>query len=156
MSSDHELKELKSKKSDLIESFNKISINMITHLGNNFKDSLFCKNRVMLKNFFKFKPNDVIAYFVYYVYSYDDFRKKIKDGDDKFFMEQTYDDAKIKGYEVRIFEFKDIWMRMDDNSKRIVKESMKMLIDHAELYLDIVSKISKIKKEEETILPSIF
>jgi hypothetical protein len=83
MSSDHELKELKSKKSDLIESFNKISINMITHLGNNFKDSLFCKNRVMLKNFFKFKPNDVIAYFVYYVYSYDDFRKKIKDGDMK-------------------------------------------------------------------------
>jgi hypothetical protein len=88
--------------------------------------------------------------------SYDDFRKKIKDGDDKFFMEQTYDDAKNKGYEIRIFEFKDIWIRMDDNSKRIVKESMKMMIDHAELYLDIVSKISKIKKEEESILPSIF
>jgi hypothetical protein len=47
-------------------------------------------------------------------------------------------------------------MRMDDNSKRIVKESMKMLIDHAELYLDIVSNISKIKKEEESILPNIF
>jgi len=156
MSSDHELKDLKSKKSDLIESFNKIAINMIIHLGNNFKDSLFCKNRIMLKNFFKFKPNDVIAYFVYYIYSYDDFRKKIRDGDDKFFMEQTYDDAKNKGYEVRIFEFKDIWIRMDDNSKRIVKESMKMMMDHAELYLDIVSKISKIKKEEESILPSIF
>lgn len=154
--SDHELKDLKSKKNDLIESFNKIAINMIKHLGTHFKDSIFNKNKTMINNFFKFKPNDIIAYFVYYVYSYDEYRKKIKDGDERFFMEQTYDDAKSKGYEVRIFEFKDIWIRMDDNSKRIVKESMKMMVDHAELYLDIVSKISKIKKDEESILPSLF
>ena len=161
MSLEHELKEikdLKSKKNDLIESFNNISINMITHLGKIFKDSIFYKNRVMLNNFFKFKPNDIIAYFVYYIYSDDNFRKKIKAGDDKFFMEQSYDQAKHQGYELRIFEFKDIWIRMDDSTKCIVKESMRMSIDHAELYLDIISKICKLKKEDVPIpeLPSIF
>ena len=63
-------------------------------------------------------------------------------------MEQSYNEATNQGYELRIFEFKDIWIRMDDDTKRIVKESMKMSIDHAELYLDIISKISKLKKED--------
>ena len=83
---------------------------ILTHLGKEFKDSIFCKNSIMIKNFFKFKPNDVIVMFIYYVYSYDEFRQKIKLGDDEFFMKQTYNDAKNAGYEVRIFEFKDIWI----------------------------------------------
>ena len=146
MSVDHQINNLKSKKSDIIDSFNKIAINMITHLGKEFKDSIFCKNSMMIKNFFKFKPNDVIVMFIYYVYSYDDYRQKIKLGDDTFFMKQTYDDAKNAGYEIRIFEFKDIWMRMDDKTKLIVKESMKMMIEHCELYVEITDDINKLKK----------
>jgi len=147
MSVDAQITNLKDKKNDLVESFNKISLNMITHLGGEFKDSIFNKNKVLIKNFFKFKPAETIIMFLDMVYSYDDYRKKIKDGNEKFFMEQTYHDAKNAGYESRIFEFKDLWMRMNSQTKQIVKESMAMLIDHCELYLDIVSQINKLKKD---------
>ena len=87
-----------------------------------------------------------IILFLDKVYSYDEYRKKIKDGDERFFMEQTYDDAKNAGYETRIFEFKDIWLRMNTHTKKIVKESMAMLVCQCELYLDIISQINKLKE----------
>ena len=141
--------DLKDKKNDIVESFNKVALNMVTHLGTEFKDSIFGKNKTIIKNFFKFKPNETIIIFLESVYSYDEYRKKIKDGDDKFFMEQTYNDALNAGYETRIFEFKDIWIRMNSQTKKIVKESMSMLIEHCELYLDIVSEINKLKKIDD-------
>ena len=73
----NKMNELKEKKNDLIESFNKIALNMVTHLGNEFKDSVFGKSKIIIKNFFKFKPNETIIFFLESVYSYDDFRKKI-------------------------------------------------------------------------------
>ena len=145
MSSETQINNLKNKKNDLVESFNKILLNMIKHLGNEFKDSIFHKNKTLINNFFKFKPGEIIILFLEKVYSYDEYRKKIKDGDERFFMEQTYDDAKNAGYETRIFEFKDIWLRMNAHTKQIVKESMAMLISQCELYLDIVSQINKLK-----------
>jgi len=138
--------DLKAKKSDLVESFNKVAINMITHLGNELSDSIFAKNKTMIKNFFKFKPNEVIIMFLENIYANDVFRTEIKAGNEKFFMEQTYDNVKDAGYESRIFEFKDIWVKMTNNTKLIVKDSMSMLIDHCELYLDLVSQINKLKK----------
>jgi hypothetical protein len=145
MDANSQIETLKTKKNDLIESFNKILLNMITHLGNEFKDSIFCKNRTLIRNFFKFKPGEIIILFLEKVYSYDEYRQKIKDGNERFFMEQTYDDAKNSGYETRIFEFKDIWLRMNAHTKQIVKESMAMLICQCELYLDMVSQINKLK-----------
>jgi hypothetical protein len=147
MSTNTQIDNLKNKKNDLIESFNKILLNMIKHLGGEFKDSIFNKNKTLINNYFKFKPGEIIILFLDKVYSYDDYRKKIKDGDERFFMEQTYDDAKNAGYETRIFEFKDIWLRMNTHTKKIVKESMAMLICQCELYLDIVSQINKLKNE---------
>ncbi len=146
MSNEHVINELKLKKKDIIESFNKISYNMIVHLGKEFKDSVFNKNRVMIGNFFRFKPNEIIIKFLENIYSCDDFRRQIKAGNEKFFMEQSYETAIDAGYETRIFEFKDIWLRMNDNSKSIVMDSMGMLVDHCELYLDIVSQINKLGK----------
>ena len=145
MSNKSQIDNLKNKKNDLIESFNRILLNMIKCLGGEFKDSIFHKNKILINNFFKFKPGEIIIYFLEKVYSYDEYRKKIKDGDERFFMEQTYDDAQNSGYETRIFEFKDIWLRMNDRIKQIVKESMAMLICQCELYLNIISEINKIK-----------
>ncbi len=145
MSNEHIISELKTKKNDLIESFNKISINMITHLGLEFKDSIFNKNKIMIKNYFKFKPNEVIIMFLDNIYADDVYRKNIKDGNDNFFLTQSYDNMVNAGYESRIFEFKDIWGKMSNNTKLIVKDSMSMLVDHCELYLDILSQINKLK-----------
>jgi len=146
MSNEYSIDDLKTKKNDVIESFNQISINMITHLGNEFKESIFNKNKIMLKNFFKFKPNEIIIMFLDNIYINDTFRTQIKSGNENFFMLQTYDNVKNAGYESRIFEFKDIWIKMTESTKLIVKESMSMLIDHCELYIDILSQINKLKK----------
>ena len=145
MSNEHIISDLKTKKNDLIESFNKISINMVTHLGLEFKDSIFGKNKTMIKNFFKFKPNEVIIMFLDNIYADDVYRKNIKDGNDNFFLTQSYENMVNAGYESRIFEFKDIWAKMTNNTKLIVKDSMSMLVDHCELYLDILSQINKLK-----------
>jgi len=146
MSNEYSIDDLKTKKNDVVESFNQISINMITHLGNEFKESIFNKNKIMLKNFFKFKPNEIIIMFLDNIYINDTFRTQIKSGNENFFMLQTYDNVKNAGYESRIFEFKDIWIKMTESTKLIVKESMSMLIDHCELYIDILSQINKLKK----------
>jgi hypothetical protein len=145
MSKDHIISDLKTKKNDLIESFNKISINMVTHLGLEFEDSIFGKNKTMIKNFFKFKPNEVIIMFLDGIYADDVYRKNIKDGNDNFFLTQSYENMVDAGYQSRIFEFKDIWGKMSNNTKLIVKDSMSMLVDHCELYLNILSQINKLK-----------
>jgi len=145
MNKESQIEILKNKKNDLIESFNKILLNMIRHLGDEFKDSIFHKNKTLIKNYFKFKPGEVIILFLDTVYSCDEYRQKIKEKNEKFFMEQTYDDAKNAGYEKRIFEFKDIWLKMKPQSKQIVIESMNMLVNQCELYLDILSEINKLK-----------
>lgn len=146
MSNEHIINDLKTKKNDLIESFNQIALNMVSHLGSEFKDSIFAKNKTMIKNFFKFKPNEIIIMFLANIYENDDYRKQIKAGNDSFFMEQTYEKAQKAGYESRIFEFKDIWSKMTKSTQNIVKESMSMLIDHCELYLDILHQINQLKK----------
>lgn len=146
MSNEHLICDLKTKKTDLVESFNQIALNMVSHLGNEFKDSIFGKNKIMIKNFFKFKPNEIIIMFLNNIYENDNFRKQIKEGNDKFFMEQSYEKAKKAGYESRIFEFKEIWVKMTNSTKIIVKESMGMLVDHCELYLDILHQINQLKK----------
>jgi hypothetical protein len=141
------LNELKTRKRDIVESFNEIALNMVNHLGSEFKDSIFGKNNTMIKNFFKFKPNEIIILFLDNIYDNDEFRKEIKASNDSFFMAQTYENAKNAGYESRIFEFKDIWSKMSNSTKMIVKESMGMLIDHCELYIDILSQINKLKNK---------
>jgi hypothetical protein len=138
--------QLQERKNDLIESFNKVALNMINHLGEKFPDSIFGKNNTLIKNFFKFKPKETMILFLENVYESDIYRKEISSKNDKFFMEHTYDGAINAGYEMRIFEFKDLWMRMTSQTKTIVKDSMAMLVDHTTLYLDIVSQMNKVKK----------
>jgi len=143
MSGKQSLNELKSKKNDVVSSFNEIALNMVNHLGNEFADSIFGKNITMIRNFFKFKPNEIIILFLKNIYEKDDFRTQIKAGNDKFFMVQSYDDIQNKGYGSGIFEFKDIWTKMNNNTKLIVKESMSMLVDHCELYIELLCDINK-------------
>ena len=138
--------QLQERKTDLIESFNKVALNMINHLGDKFPESIFGKNNMLIKNFFKFKPKETIILFLENVYESDVYRKEIVSKNDRFFMEHTYDGAINSGYEMRIFEFKDLWMRMNFQTKTIVKDSMAMLVDHTSLYLDMISQINKIRK----------
>ena len=144
--SDNLINDLKSKKNDVVISFNQISLNMIDHLKEQFKESFFSKKYTMISNFFRFKPKEIIIMFLDTIYSNDEYRKQIKAGNENFFMSQSYDTVKDSGYESNIFEFKDLWVNMSKSTKMIVKESMQMLEDHCELYLDLLSQINKLEK----------
>ena len=100
----------------------------------------------MISNFFRFKPKEIIIMFLDTIYSNDEYRKQIKAGNENFFMSQSYDTVKDSGYESNIFEFKDLWVNMSKSTKMIVKESMQMLVDHCELYLNLLSQINKLEK----------
>jgi hypothetical protein len=143
--SDNLLNNLKTKKNETISSFNQIALNMIDHLRQHFKDSFFNKKYTTISNFFRFKPKEIIIMFLDNIYSNDDYRKQIKAGNEDFFMSQTYDNLKSE-YDSNIFEFKDLWANMNKSTKLIVKESMQMLVDHCELYLEILSQINKMQK----------
>lgn len=145
--STEQIDNLKNKKKDIIESFNQIALNMILHLAKEFKDSSFGKNITMIKNFFRFKPNEIIILYLENIYANDDYRKQIKAGNEQFFMQQTYNEVKNTGNESHIFEFKDIWYKMNNGTKSIVKDSMGMLVDHCELYINVLSEINSLKKK---------
>jgi len=145
--STEQIDNLKNKKKDIIESFNQIALNMVLHLAKEFKDSSFGKNVTMIKNFFRFKPNEIIILYLENIYANDDYRKQIKAGNEQFFMQQTYDEVKNTNNESHIFEFKDIWCKMNNGTKSIVKDSMGMLVDHCELYLNVVSEINSLKNK---------
>lgn len=142
--SDNLLINLKTKKDETISSFNQIALNMIDHLRQHFKESVFNRKYMIISNFFRFKPKEIIIMFLDNIYSNDDYRKQIKAGNEDFFMSQSYDNLK-SNYDTNIFEFKDLWVNMNKSTKMIVKESMQMLVEHCELYLEILSQINKIK-----------
>jgi hypothetical protein len=138
------LDDYKNQKEEIIKSFNEISYNMANHLAKEFKESIFGRNITLIKNIFKFRPNEIIIMFMNNIYVHDNYRQQIKAKNENFFMTQTYDD--IKTYESHIFEFKDIWSKMSNNTKMIVKDSMLMLVEHCELYINVLAELNKLKK----------
>jgi hypothetical protein len=136
------ISELQENKTKLQMSFNSVSIAMINHLALKFPTSHFGVYKNSIKIFFEERPAEPITMFIKHVYANDVYRKKIKSGDDSFFMTQTYDGVINKTMTTKIFEFKELWKSFDDNNKQLAKQTMSSLIDRAELYLDILSDIN--------------
>lgn len=138
--------ELQIGKTELQKRFNDISIAMVNHLALKFPASHFGVYKNTIKVFIEERPAEPISMFIKYIYANDTYRKKIKSGDDSFFMTQTYDEVVDKSMTTKIFEFKELWRSFDDNNKRLAKQTMSALIDRAELYLNILSDINFHKK----------
>jgi hypothetical protein len=140
------ISELQENKIKLQTSFNSTSLRMINHLASKFPGSHFGVYKTSIKIFFEEHPAEPITMFIKYIYANDVYRKKIKNGDDSFFMTQTYDGVIDKTMTTKIFEFKELWKSFDNNNKLITKQTMLFLTEQAELYLDILSDINFHKK----------
>jgi hypothetical protein len=140
------LKELKTKKHDIINKFNTIALNMSDIIGRKFPRSYFGTYKQTILLLFKEKPKEVIIFFMENIYVNDEYRLKIKKGDDAYFLKQNYEPSDATDT-AQIFEFKDLWRSLDDNMKSMIKQTMKRMIDYVEEYVKVLSEISTIKNK---------
>jgi len=133
------------RKNEIIKSFNNLILMMINHIANRYEKSYFAMYHNTIKMFINDRPSEPISQFIVHIYSNDDYRRQIKEENDLFFLGQNYnhitsgDKYKIS----KMFEFKDLWKEMDNNMKGLVKSVMKLLINQAEMYIDVLSTINK-------------
>ena len=137
--------ELLNSKQEIQDSFNKIMLTMYNHLAKKFPQSYFGIYSDTANKFVSERPNEPISYFIKYVYSNDEYREKIFAQDDSYFMNQNYSEVPQEK-SMKIFEIKELWNTLDDNTKKLIKLTFKHLADRTKLYVDILSDINKLKK----------
>ena len=141
------LKKLQKTKTELSDNFNGIAMMMISHLASHFPDSYFGTYKMVIEGFFKLKPDEPIAKFTKHVYANDVFRRKIKEGDETFFMNQDFGETiGTQGMSLKIFQFKELWVKSDDATKEIIKKLMLMMIERCETYISNLKSINTCKK----------
>jgi quinol monooxygenase YgiN len=135
-------------KDDIKDSFNKISRIMVTHLANKYPESYFGIFLNSILSYFDRKPYEPIALFIKHVYSKDGFREKILAQDDEFFMNQTYDAVTD---ESKLFQTMEIWKSMDEQNKKLIKQTFKALVERVDKYVEVLSQLNSLKKQVKTI-----
>jgi hypothetical protein len=90
--------------------------------------------RYVIKNIIKKEPEEPIAYYITCIYNNDDYRKQINNKDDNFYTNQiTIDSNVIKNMNIdekkikKVFEFKEIWKNIDNDTKKYIKKTMKIM-----------------------------
>jgi hypothetical protein len=141
------LTELKTKKHEIISKFSNIILNMSDIIGRKFPRSYFGTYKQTIYLLFTEKPKEAIVYFLENIYTNDEYRLKIKKGDDAYFLKQDYESDDPTDA-AQVFEFKDLWRSFDDIMKNVVKTTMKKLIDYVEEYVNILSEINKLKDKK--------
>jgi hypothetical protein len=125
------------KKLEIKEKFNKFALNMCTYLGTLHPDTHFGQYKDTIKEFFNSRPEEPIALFLEQVYSNQTYLENIKKGDDNFFINADYSQHKDV-QTTQIFEFKNLWKRLNSDGKDSIKKTMKLLIACTDTYLDIL------------------
>lgn len=129
-------------KDEIRDSFNKIVSIICTHLGNKFPNTDFGQYRNTINSYITEFPYEPISVFIKYIYSNDIYREKILNGDETFFINQTYENDNS----AKIFMIKNIWVEMDISNKNFIKSTFKNLIERCDVYIDILWSINKLKK----------
>jgi len=138
------LDQLQTAKDEIKDSFNKISRVMVTHLANKYPESYFGIFLNSILSYMERKPYEPIALFIKHVYSKDGYREKILAQDDTFFISQTYDAVTD---ESKLFQTMEIWKTMDDQNKKLIKQTFKAFIDRVDKYVEVLSQINSLKKQ---------
>lgn len=121
---------------NIIDNFNYVLSNMIKFLATYYNDI----NIFMIKNIcdsiLQNDPSLPISAFLMNIYKNDSYRKNLLKGNDNFFLEE-YDKllsiSLSSSYNIdnelvkRLFNFKNIWLDSDQDTKEYIKKSMKIL-----------------------------
>jgi len=138
------LEQLQKAKDEIKDSFNKISRVMISHLANKYPESYFGIFINSILSYIERKPYEPIALFIKHVYSKDGYREKILAQDDNFFINQTYDSITD---ESKLFQTMEIWKSMDNQNKKLLKQTFKAFIERVDKYVDVLSQMNTLKKQ---------
>lgn len=132
-----------------VDIFNTICQKIGEHLTSEFPGNrdLNIYNDVV-NNVIKKNPTEAISIFLVNIYSDDKYRESILDGDEKFFIKNNHNAlAKNDKDAVQaIFNFQSCWGKMNVESKTLVKDSMKALVNICETYLEAKDELNKLKK----------
>jgi hypothetical protein len=137
---------LQKAKDDIKDSFNKISRVMVTHLANKYPESYFGIFLNSILSYMERKPYEPISLFIKHVYSKDGYREKILSQDDGFFMNQTYTDVTD---ESKLFQTMEIWKTMDEQNKKLIKQTFKAFVERVDKYIEVLSQINSLKKQNQ-------
>jgi quinol monooxygenase YgiN len=139
------IEKLQQAKDEIKDSFNKISRVMVTHLANKYPESYFGIFLNSILSYMERKPYEPIALFIKHVYSHDGYREKILAQDDDFFMNQTYSAVTD---ESKLFQTMEIWKSMDNQNKKLIKQTFKAFIERVDKYIEVLSQINSLKKSQ--------
>ena len=140
--------QLQEVKDEIKDSFNKISRVMVTHLAHKYPESYFGIFLNSILSYIDRKPYEPIALFIKHVYSKDGYREKILAQDDDFFMNQSYSAVTD---ESKLFQTMEIWKSMDEQNKKIIRQTFKAFVERVDKYIDVLSQINSLKKSNNTL-----
>jgi hypothetical protein len=118
----------KKKLSELENKFNLVIIGMIEHITNYHSDTKIKLLSGIVKKLILKKPSEPISYFLLHIYRNDEYRTHILNGNDVFFMNYDVKNVGKSNMINHIFEFKNIWGKLEDESKTYIKKAMKALV----------------------------
>jgi hypothetical protein len=130
---------------ELVEYIVKYYPMMSISCGRYFPNQSIKTLKTIIIEFIKSKPQEPILQFLQHIYRNDLYRESLRGGNDNFFIgtidSQSYDsdNSEIENDMIKkLFEFKEIWNRMDENTKQYIKKSMKCLVVISENYVKIM------------------
>lgn len=137
----------KEQRYDLANKFNLIIINMIKHLTDYYSDPNMIQLKIILENIIIESADEPISCFLLKVYKHDNYRINILAQNDKFFIDEinnNSDDDTISEYAHdqdtmdKLFEFKNLWQQIDNDTKIFIKKSMMTLVRICDHYIPLL------------------
>lgn len=122
---------------DLVFKFNMIVKGMISHVTEYYGDSNMAGMELILSDIIEKSPDEPISCFLMNIYKNDSYRTNILKQNDIFFMNENYDDI-VGGDDestAKLFEFKDLWQQVDEDTKKFIKKSMMALVKICQKYV---------------------
>lgn len=135
--SEEEQNERQDMLNELTGKFNFVIMSMIDYITRYYDDLNITKMKICVDEILKNSPKEPISYFLLHVYTHDKYRKNILLQNDKFFIDQKYEDI-TNGEEnkmAQLFEFKNLWKQIDDDTKKYIKKSMMALVKISQKYV---------------------
>jgi hypothetical protein len=122
------------KLSKLENKFNIILLGMIKYITNYQNDAKITVLSTLIEQIISNKPDEPISCFLLYIYRNDDYRINILNENDAFFM--NHDISEIGNSMIKqVFEFKELWKKINDETKQYIKRSMKALVLISQKYI---------------------
>ena len=119
---------------ELRRKFNTVISAMINHITDYHNDATMSTLRLVLDQIISNTPDEPISFFLLHVYSNDAYRQNIIAMNDEFFMKEEYNGLKQEDVG-KLFEFKNLWTQIDQDTKNFIKKSMHALVKISQQYV---------------------